>query len=116
MVPLLGLAGAIGMVFLAGLAAAITNVLVLTTIQKGTPPELLGRTMSAIMLCGIGLFPVSVTVIGYLIEAYGSRSFFFITGATLVCAFCFGLTRRAIRTAQDMPDAPADTPLTRSSP
>ena len=109
MVPLLGLAGALAMVFIAGLAATITNVLVVTTLQKGTPPELLGRTMSALMLCGVGLFPVSVTVIGFLIDTYGSRSFFFITGTTLLRAFCFGLTRRAIRAARDAED-PGTTP------
>lgn len=97
LVPVAGFAGAALLLFVAGVAATVTNVLVVTTVQKGTPPELLGRTMSAIMFCGVGLFPVSVLVVGVLIDAYGSRSFFLITGATLLAAFCFGLSRRAIR-------------------
>jgi hypothetical protein len=112
LVPLAGFAGALTMLFIAGVAATVTNVLVVTAVQKGTPPELLGRTMSILMLCGVGLFPVSVAAVGFLIDAYGSRSFFFITGASLLCAFCFGLTRRAIRAADDAPTSvpmPEDT-------
>ena len=99
--PLAGLAGALIMLFIAGAAATVANVLVVTTVQKGTPPELLGRTMSAIFFCGISLFPVSVVLVGLLVDAYGSRSFFFITGASLLTAFCFGLSRKAIRTSTD---------------
>jgi hypothetical protein len=97
--PLAGLAGAAALLVVAGLAATVTNVLVVTTVQKGTPPHLLGRTMSAIMFSGVGLFPVSVAVVGFLVDAYGSSSFFYITGASLLTAFCFGLTRKAIRGA-----------------
>lgn len=97
--PLAGLAGAVVLLAFAGVAATITNVLVVTTVQKGTPPHLLGRTMSAIMFSGVSLFPVSVAVVGFLVDAYGSRSFFYITGASLLTAFCFGLTRKAIRGA-----------------
>jgi MFS family permease len=97
--PLAGLAGAAVLLVLAGAAATVTNVLVVTTVQKGTPPHLLGRTMSAIMFSGVSLFPVSVAVVGFLVDAYGSESFFYITGASLVTAFCFGLTRKAIRSA-----------------
>ncbi len=97
--PLAGLAGAAVLLLLAGVAATVTNVLVVTTVQKGTPPHLLGRTMSAIMFSGVSLFPVSVAVVGFLVDAYGSSSFFYITGASLLTAFCFGLTRKAIRAA-----------------
>jgi MFS family permease len=97
LVPLAGVAGAVALLFVAGAAATVTNVLVVTTLQKGTPPELMGRTMSLLVFCGVGLFPVSVAVIGFLVDDYGSRSFFFITGASLLVAFCFGLSRRAIR-------------------
>jgi hypothetical protein len=99
--PLADLAGALIMLFVAGAAATVANVLVVTTVQKGTPPELLGRTMSAIFFCGISLLPVFVVLVGLVVAAYGSRSFFFITGASLLAAFCFGLSRKAIRTATD---------------
>ena len=97
--PLAGLAGAAVLLAVAGVAATVTNVLVVTTVQKGTPPHLLGRTMSAIMFSGVSLFPVSVAVVGFLVDAYGSNAFFYITGASLLTAFCFGLTRKAIRGA-----------------
>lgn len=97
--PLAGLAGAAVLLAVAGAAATVTNVLVVTTVQKGTPPHLLGRTMSAIMFSGVSLFPVSVAVVGFLVDAYGSDTFFYITGASLLTAFCFGLTRKAIRSA-----------------
>lgn len=95
--PVGGLPGAIVLLVLAGAAATVTNVLVITTIQRGTPPELLGRTMSALMFCGMGIFPFSVAVVGFLVDAYGGRSFFYVSGATLIAAFCFGLSRKAIR-------------------
>jgi len=53
--------------------------------------------MSALMFCGMGVFPFSVALIGFLVNAYGGRSFFYLSGATLIAAFCFGLSRRVIR-------------------
>ena len=99
--PLAGLAGALIMLFVAGAAATVANVLVVTTVRRGMPPELLGRTMSAIFFCGISLFPVYVVLVGLVVDAYGSRRFFFVTGTSLLAAFCFGMSRKAIRTATD---------------
>jgi MFS family permease len=100
-VPLTGFAGALVLLLAAGLAAAVTNVLMMTTVQQATPPELLGRTMSALFFCGVGLYPLSVAAVGFLVEAYGTRVFFFLTGASLLVAFCFGLFTVARREAAD---------------
>jgi hypothetical protein len=56
------------MLFVAGAANGLGNVTVLTVTQKWAPPALLGRVMSAIMLCAFGGFPLSVAILGGLTQ------------------------------------------------
>ncbi len=42
------------MLFVSGAANGLGNVTVLTVLQKWTPPALLGRIMTALMLCAFG--------------------------------------------------------------
>src|SRR4029077_4704433 len=53
-----GEAGAAAMLFVGGATNGLGNVTVLTVLQKRTPPALLGRVMSAVMLCAFGTFPL----------------------------------------------------------
>ncbi|APU15954.1 MULTISPECIES: MFS transporter [Actinoalloteichus] len=95
-VPFVGLFGALAVLFVAGAASTVTNVMIVTVIQHGTPAPLLGRVMAAVLFCGLGLFPVSVAVSGFVVERFGTTSIFVITGVLLLGAFSFGLSRREI--------------------
>ena len=98
LVPYLGReAGAAAMLFVAGAANGLGNVTVLTVTQKWAPPALLGRVMSAIMLCAFGSFPLSVAVSGVLIRHIGPSLFFPIAGAVVAVAILGGLTQREFR-------------------
>ena len=98
LVPYLGgEAGAAAMLFTAGAANGLGNVTVLTVVQKWTPPALLGRVMSAIMLCAFGSYPLSVAISGVLVRHIGPSLFFPVAGAVVAVAIVGGLTQREFR-------------------
>jgi predicted MFS family arabinose efflux permease len=92
-----GEAGVAAMLFVGGAANGLGNVTVLTVLQKRTPPALLGRVMSAVMLCAFGTFPLSVAVSGVLVRHIGPSLFFPVAGALLAVAILGGLTQREFR-------------------
>ena len=62
-IPFLGgLAGTAAATFAMGACNGLGNVIFLTLVQRWAPPRLLGRVMSAVMLAGLGSFPLSVAV------------------------------------------------------
>ncbi|WP_078880350.1 MFS transporter [Kitasatospora purpeofusca] len=97
LVPFTGLVGAVLLLLVAGGASTVTNVLVVTGVQKSTPPALLARVMAAITFCGLGVFPVSVIAAGAAVEAFGSSGVLATTGVCLLGAFGYALTRPEIR-------------------
>jgi hypothetical protein len=98
LVPYLGgEAGAAAMLFVSGGANGLGNVTVLTVLQKWTPPALLGRVMSAVMLCAFGSFPLSVAISGVLVRHIGPSLFFPVAGAVVAVAIVGGLTQREFR-------------------
>ncbi|MFE3498502.1 MFS transporter [Kitasatospora sp. NPDC059160] len=97
LVPFTGLVGAVLLLFLAGGASTVTNVLVVTGVQRGTPPALLARVMAAITFCALGVLPLSVIAAGAAVDAFGARGVFATTGLCLTGAFGYALTRRVIR-------------------
>jgi MFS family permease len=92
-----GEAGAAAMLFVSGATNGLGNVTVLTVIQKWTPPALLGRVMSAVMVCAFGSFPLSVAISGVLVRHIGPSLFFPVAGALLAAAILGGLTQREFR-------------------
>ncbi len=96
-VPFTGLAGALVMLVLAGGASTVTNVLIVTGVQRNTPPALLARVMAAVTFCALGVFPLSVVAVGAAVTAFGSRGVFVVTGLSLVAAFSYALTRSEMR-------------------
>jgi MFS family permease len=60
-------------------------------------PALLGRVMSAIMLCAFGSFPLSVAITGLLVHRLGPALFFPIAGSLVAVAVLGGLTQREFR-------------------
>ena len=115
LVPYLGgEAGAAAMLFTAGAASGLGNVTVLTVLQKWTPPALLGRVMSAVLLCSFGTFPLSVAVAGVLVRHIGPALFFPVAGAVVAVAMLGGLTQREFREFGARQEVPAADTTARS--
>ena len=76
-----GEAGAAAALFVCGAANGLGNVTFLTVLQKWAPPALLGRVMSAVMLCAFGSFPLSVAIAGVLVRHLGPALFFPVAAA-----------------------------------
>ncbi len=66
-------------------------------LQKWAPPALLGRVMSALMLCAFGSFPLSVVIAGVLVRHIGPALFFPVAGGLVAVAILAGLTQREFR-------------------
>jgi Major Facilitator Superfamily len=92
-----GEAGAAALLFVSGATNGLGNVTVLTAMQKWAPPALLGRVMSAVMLCAFGTFPLSVAASGVLIRHIGPSLFFPVAGGVVAVAIVAGLTQREFR-------------------
>ena len=92
-----GEAGAAAMLFVSGATNGLGNVTVLTVIQRWTPPALLGRVMSAVMLCAFGSFPLSVAISGVLVRHIGPSLFFPVAAGLLAVAILWGLTQQEFR-------------------
>ncbi|KPI16243.1 protein of unknown function DUF894 DitE [Actinobacteria bacterium OK074] len=97
LVPFTGLWGAVAALCVAGGASTVLNVMIITGIQRGTPPALLARVMAAVTFCGLAIFPLSVIVVGAAVDAFGSHVVFVATGVSLLAAFGFASTRRELR-------------------
>ncbi len=115
-----GEAGAAAMLFVAGATNGLGNVTILTVTQKWAPPALLGRLMSAIMLCAFGSFPLSVAISGVLVRHIGPSLFFPVAGGVVAVAILGGLTQREFRefgarTDGDAGDAGASAPAREQS-
>jgi hypothetical protein len=92
-----GEAGAAAMLFVTGATSGLGNVTILTVMQKWAPPALLGRVMSALMLCAFGSFPLSVAISGVLVRHIGPTPFFPVAGGVVAVAILGGLTQREFR-------------------
>jgi predicted MFS family arabinose efflux permease len=92
-----GEAGAAAALFVMGAANGLGNVTFLTVMQKRTPPALLGRVMSAVMLCAFGSYPLSVALSGVLVRHIGPTPFFPVAGGLVALALLVGLTQREFR-------------------
>jgi MFS family permease len=92
-----GEAGAAAAMFVVGSANGLGNVTFLTVLQKWAPPAMLGRIMSAVMVCALGSFPLSVVITGLLVRHLGPTLFFPIAGTLVVVTMLAGLTQREFR-------------------
>jgi MFS family permease len=109
-----GEAGAAAALFVVGGTNGLGNVTFLTVLQKWAPPAMLGRIMSAIMLCALGSFPLSVVITGVLVRHLGPVLFFPVAGVLLVITMLGALTQREFRAfgaAGDPGDASAPRPV-----
>ena len=66
LLPIWGVASAIGCMLIGGLAGSIVNVTLFTAIQRAIPPHLMGRVMGLLLFGSFGVYPLSVTLAGVL--------------------------------------------------
>jgi hypothetical protein len=113
-----GQAGAAAALFTAGAANGLGNVTFLTVLQKWAPPALLGRVMSAIMLCAFGSYPLSAAISGVLVRHIGPSLFFPAAGGLVAVAILGGLTQREFREFGAKPREPkgAASPASQRAP
>jgi MFS family permease len=109
-----GEAGAAAALFVMGAANGLGNVTVLTVLQKWAPQALLGRIMSALMLCAFGSFPLSVVIAGVLVRHIGPALFFPVAGGLVAVAILAGLTQREFREFGARPREPMDADIARA--
>jgi MFS family permease len=95
-----GLPGAMLVLALAGSANGLLNVLFFTVTQQLTPPLLLGRVMSVLMLANVSVYPLSVALGGLLITRFGTPVLFLATGALMALAALFGWLQPEMRQLQ----------------
>ncbi|WP_424210949.1 MFS transporter [Streptomyces sp. BI20] len=92
-----GLVGAAVCVCVYAVASGWQNIVVVTMLQVWTPPALIGRVMSLVMLAVMGTFPISVAVAGFGVRRLGAEPFFPVAGAAIALAVLGALTQKAFR-------------------
>jgi len=92
-----GLPGAAIAALIFGAGIGFGDIIVITLIQQWSPPAVLGRVMSMIMLASLGVFPLSVAISGLLVRAFGPVPFFPAAGATLVLGLVIALASSEVR-------------------
>ena len=92
-----GEAGAAAALFVVGATNGLGNVTFLTVLQKWAPPAMLGRIMSAVMVCAFGSFPLSVVITGVLVRHLGPTVFFPVAGGLVVVTMLGALTQQEFR-------------------
>jgi MFS family permease len=98
LIPFLGgLPGAAAAALLLGVGLGFGNTVIITLAQKWVPGALLGRVMSLILMCALGLFPVTTAITGVLVHVLGPPPFFVIAGVGLAAAVLGALSRPVFR-------------------
>jgi predicted MFS family arabinose efflux permease len=97
-VPYLGSTAAASTALLAfGVLNGFGNLVMITTVQRWAPPQVLGRITGLLLLAGIGVFPVSVVVGGIVAQTIGPALLFVFAGATTALAVTVALGQRSWR-------------------
>jgi hypothetical protein len=105
-VPFLGgLPGAAAALLVMGGLLAFGNTLLMPSIQTTVPPAMLGRLMGVVMLCSMGVFPLSAAVAGLLVRHIGPVVYFPVSGGFFGLVIALAVTQRAFRSfgARDEP-------------
>ncbi|MFJ7157839.1 MFS transporter [Streptomyces sp. NPDC101118] len=111
-----GLAGAAVCVCVYAVASGWQNIVVVTMLQVWTPPALIGRVMSLVMLAVMGTFPISVAVAGFGVRHLGAAPFFPVAGAAIALAVLCALTQKAFRTHRSGTEYTARAPAGGTAP
>lgn len=92
-----GLPGATLLIGGAGFANGMLTVLAFTVMQQQAPRHLLGRLMGVFLFASLGLYPLSVALVGALTSRFGPVILFPISGAMMLGASAFGWLQREVR-------------------
>ena len=92
-----GLPGAALLIGCAGLTNGMLTVLAFTVMQQQAPPHLLGRLLGIFLFASLGLYPLSVALVGVVSSHVGPVILFPISGAMMLGAAAFGWLQRDIR-------------------
>jgi MFS family permease len=79
-----------------GTASGYGSITLLTWVQKRTPPEMQGRTMSLVLFVGIGLTPVSTLIAGALLKL-NPTLFLIIVGGLMAALSLLGALNFLVR-------------------
>jgi DHA3 family tetracycline resistance protein-like MFS transporter len=82
-----------------GLVTGTLSILVITLLQQLSPEHLRGRVMGAFTSVSIGSYPISVIVLGSVVDHGGTRSAFLLGGIGVIAVALTGLSQRAVRNA-----------------
>jgi MFS family permease len=82
-----------------GFGSGIVNIVLISWLQTRTDPEMLGRTMSLIMLASQGTVPFSYAMAGALVDVH-TTILFVIAGSIILVATCYSATNRIIRSVE----------------
>ena len=103
-----GIIGAGAAMLTVGLCSSFSNVLNSPTLQKSVPPELLGRTMSILMLCAYGSQPLAVAIVAVLVRNFGPTACFPVAGTLIGIVVVWALAQRDWRDFGAKRDSAAD--------
>lgn len=88
----------IAMLAVAEFCNGINNVFYITRLQQKLPAHLRGRGMSALLMCMYGVYPVAVSLSGFVIDNYGTLPIFLFAGSTVLAGFALGFLSSDYRT------------------
>ena len=100
LVPFVGLPGALLVLALAGSANGLLNVVFFIVAQQLTPPHLLGRVLSVLLLANVSVYPLSVALAGLVTTRLGPIVLFLATGGLMALASLFGCLQPEMRKLQ----------------
>jgi MFS family permease len=100
LVPLVGggLAGASVLLAASGLTIGVLNAFYMTHLQQRVPPQMLGRTMGALMMATFAAQPVSVLAAGLVMGATGPGPIFVTAGLLIVVGYLLAVPSSEFRT------------------
>lgn len=96
-VPFGGIPGAALCMLLSGLVNSISNILLITVIQRAIPHHMMGRVMGVLLFATFGTYPISVALGGILTNQFGPMILFPFSGGILLLVTLFGFTQKAVR-------------------
>lgn len=92
-----GLPGALVCMAVFALANTWSGILITTALQVWSPPSVLGRVMSTLILATSGLFPVATWLSGLVVRAFDVTGFFPAAGAGIAAAVVIAFAMPAFR-------------------
>ena len=84
---------------LAGIIGGYNNVLLFSWFQERVEPEFMGRVMSVLMFCWVGLMPISYPAAGALAQ-WSIDGMFLICGLSAVAITAVSAASRELRKVQ----------------